>query len=134
MKKILISIIILVMSMVSFGYTLPTLEVSNKMRNNTRYSSNVEVVGIVAYKNSIEAFVSNGLLLIKNPEANMYAVYEGTTDNLIIDYVYGGNIRISKDEIRPNYWMHVEGIKGWMADNNLVFITQEDAIKILDKQ
>ena len=133
MKKILIGIIMLVMSIVSFSNTLPTLEVSNKMRNNTRHSRNVEVVGIVAYKNSIEAFVSNGLLLIRNPEANMYAVYEGTTDNLIMDYVYGGNIRISKDEIRPDYWMRLEGIKGWLADNNLVFITQEDAIKILDK-
>ena len=133
MKKILIGIIMLVMSIVSFSNTLPTLEVSNKMRNNTRHSSNVEVVGIVAYKNSIEAFVSNGLLLIRNPEANMYAVYEGTTDNLIMDYVYGGNIRISKDEIRPDYWMRLEGIKGWLADNNLVFITQEEEIKILDK-
>ena len=121
MKKILIGIIMLIMSIVSFSYA------------NTRYSSNVEVVGIVVNKNSIRTFVSTGVLLVRNPETNAYSVYEDTNDNLIIDYVYGGNVRISKDEIRPNYWMRVESIEGWMTDNNLVLITQEEAVKILNK-
>lgn len=130
MKKIII-LLTLILSISGFAYNYyPALEYSKRQELYEKYGD-MTVVGIIIIKGHEKSIINEGALIIKSNRTNRYNIYTYLSDKEMYNFLYNEKYQIDFDKIEHEYWLLLKDFKLWLKDSNFIWLTKEEALKIL---
>ena len=89
------------------------------------------VVGIIIIKGHEKSIINEGALIIKSNRTNRYNIYTYLSDKEMYNFLYNEKYKIDFDKIEHEYWLLLKDFKLWLKDSNFIWLTKEEALKIL---